>query len=184
MANTDRITILGGILSYPNLYSKEKYEGTETDNFSASIILPPGHEAIEQIYEMGNQLAIDTLGKANVPKRLWESARCSFKPGRDEFEDHMILKGTNRKRILTIDRAKNQVGLDDGEDQYNGIFYPGCTVNFQVDFWMQAARKDVRANLYCVQFVGDGERLGGSGPDADSVIGDMPDMPDDDEGSL
>ena len=51
----------------------------------------------------------------------------------------------------------------------DGVIYPGCYVNVSIDFWAQdnSYGKRINAQLRGVQFVKDGERLGGSVAAAD-----------------
>ncbi len=189
MATSTQFKLDNVTLSYPNLYDKEKYQGDVTDNWSAVLIFEKERQDLyKKIIKHGDLVCAEEFGK-KIPKKIWETDKCCLRDGDDYddddegnnfYEDKWTIKAQNKKRILTIDRAKDQVGQDDGEDEYNGIFYPGCKVDVIISMWTASSYPHIRSNLHIVQFRADGERLGSGGPNVSGML-DMLDEIDDDE---
>ncbi len=190
MATSKQFKLSNVILSFPNLYSKEKYQGEETANWSAVLMFEKSRKDLfEAIREAGDAAVAEEFGK-KAPKKIWETDKRALKDG-DDYDDNdegvnayeglYTLKSSNKKRILTLDRSLDQVALDDGDDEYNGIFYPGCKVDVIVSMWTAASYPHVRSNLHIVQFRADGERLGGNGPNVSGMMEMLDEIDDEDE---
>lgn len=186
MANSKTVLLTNVRLSYPNLYTKEVYEGEETKNWSATLLIPKDREEfVAELWSIAMANAEEALGKGKVPRKIKTSDRCCIRDGDMEEDENysgmLSLKAMNSKRILTVDRAKNQVTAEDGDDDRNGIFYPGCFVDAQINFWTTAGYPEIRANLLLVRFRKAGDRIGGSGPSAVDLLDGLDDLENEDE---
>lgn len=140
-------------LSFPSLFRKATFEGTET-KYEATFMLHKEHHA-DVIADIKKQIAAgikENLKGAKVP-----SDKIALKDGdesvRDEYEGYYTLKAANGKRPKVIDRDKTPLTEDDE------VIYSGCYVNAVVDPWYQsnAYGKRVNFNLLGLQFFKDGE---------------------------
>lgn len=140
-------------LSFPSLFRKATFEGTET-KYEATFMLDKQQHA-DVIAEIQKQIAAgikENLKGAKVP-----SDKIALKDGddsgRDEYGGHFTLKAANNKRPKVIGRDKSPLTEDDD------VIYSGCYVNAVVDPWYQANAygKRVNFNLLGVQFLKDGE---------------------------
>lgn len=148
-------------LSFPNLFTPKVVGDADkgsTPKFSASFLLDDEAHAdtIEFLHDLGESLAKGVgLKKLSVSKSF-------IKPGDEKaeiegFEGCHFVTASNLRRPLSIDQDKSAVTEADGK------LYPGCYVNAVIQVWAQDNKwgKRVNASLEGVQFVEDGESLGG-----------------------
>ena len=185
MAVSKEIALKNVRLSYPNLYDKEKYKGEPTNNWSATFLLPKDRvETVKAFKDLAEATVSEVLG-GKIPKKLWATDKCCMRDGdleeKDDYDDMWTIKASTNKRILTVDRFGDQVGQDDGDDPYNGIFYPGCYVDGVLSIWYTEGYGHVRANLHVIRFRADGEKLGGGGDSAEKQEASMSLLDFDDE---
>ena len=186
MAVSKEIALKNVRLSYPNLYDKEKYKGEPTNNWSATLLLPKDRiETVKAFKSLAEATVAEVLGgKDKLPKKLWFTDKCCMRDGdledKEDYTDMWTIKASTNKRILTVDRFGDQVGQDDGDDPYNGIFYPGCMVDAVVSIWYTEGYGHIRTNLHVIRFRADGEKLGSSdsAPKAEAML-DLLDFDDD-----
>lgn len=140
-------------LSFPSLFRKATFEGTET-KYEATFMLHKEDHA-DVIAEIKKQIAAGI--KENLKGAKVASDKIALKDGdesgRDEYAGHYTLKAANGKRPKVIGRDKSPLAEDDD------VIYSGCYVNAVVDPWYQsnAYGKRVNFNLLGVQFFKDGE---------------------------
>lgn len=149
-------------LSFENVFSKEIFEGKETENYSATFLIPKSNtEVIDKIHA-----AIDrAMEKAKV-KKLPATAKVCFKDGdesdRPEQQGHWTLKAKTKKRPTVIhSKAEGSENLA----REDGVIYSGCYVNALIDdnfYCYSNYGKGVSASLLGVQFSKDGESFEGS----------------------
>lgn len=140
-------------LSFPSLFRKATFEGTET-KYEATFMLHKEHHA-DVIAEIKKQIAAgikENLKGAKIPSDKI-ALKDGDESGRDEYDGHYTLKAANGKRPKVINRDKTPLTEDDE------VIYSGCYVNAIVDPWYQANAygKRVNFNLLGVQFFKDGE---------------------------
>lgn len=140
-------------LSFPSLFRKATFEGTET-KYEATFMLHKEHHA-DVIAEIKKQIAAgikENLKGAKIPSDKI-ALKDGDESGRDEYEGHYTLKAANGKRPKVINRDKTPLTEDDE------VLYSGCYVNAIVDPWYQANAygRRVNFNLLGVQFFKDGE---------------------------
>lgn len=140
-------------LSFPSLFRKATFEGTET-KYEATFLLHKEDHA-DVIAEIKKQIAAGI--KENLKGAKVASDKIALKDGdesgRDEYAGHYTLKAANGKRPKVIGRDKSPLAEDDD------VIYSGCYVNAVVDPWYQsnAYGKRVNFNLLGVQFFKDGD---------------------------
>lgn len=140
-------------LSFPSLFRKATFEGTET-KYEATFML---HK--EEHADIIKQIKADIAAgiKENLKGAKVPSDKIALKDGdesgRDEYAGHYTLKAANNKRPKVIGRDKSPLTEDDD------VIYSGCYVNAVVDPWYQsnAYGKRVNFNLLGVQFLKDGD---------------------------
>lgn len=153
-------------LSFPSLFRKAVFEGSET-KYEATFLLDKEKHAdlIKSIKaEIAKRIKDDLKGAKLSADRI------CLKDG-DDFDyagyaGHMSFKAANPKRPLVIDRDKTPLTEDDNR------LYAGCYVNAVVELWVQnnGYGKRINANLLGVQFFKDGE------PFADGESGSVDDF--------
>ena len=143
-------------LSFPSLFRKAVFEGSET-KYEATFLLDKENHAdlIKAIKGEISRRIKDDLKGAKL-----SADRICLKDG-DDFDYSgyagcMSFKASNNKRPMLIDRDKTPLAEEDD------VVYAGCYVNAIVDVWVQnnAYGKRVNGNLYGIQFVKDGEPFG------------------------
>lgn len=165
-------------LSFPSLFRKATFEGKET-KYEATLLLDKDEHA-EVIKKL--QVEIKRILKDELKSKLSPERIC-LKDGdeieRDGYENTWSLKAANNNRPITVDRKRNPITEDDD------IFYAGCYVNAQIDFWVQnnGFGKRINANLLGIQFYKDGEPFA-SGEKGSADDFDMFDEDDEDEDDI
>ena len=176
-----QIHLKGVRLSYPSLFKTEVYNGTDTENYATTFLIPKSDKKLKK--------EIDEAIKALLEEARVKVAsdKICIKDGDDSeadgYADNWTIKASKKKkqgRVKLINRHGNKVIVDldgkiitqdnDGnvtDDKTNeDEFYQGCYVYGIITFWLQdnSFGKRVNANLLAIKLVKDGERLkGGSG---------------------
>lgn len=174
-----------GRLSYPNLFTARAINDQGDPKYSATLLIPKTDtDTLARV-----QAAIDAAVKDGVDRRIFKGAvdpsRSKYPPLRDgdspkddgsprgdEFAGHWFISAKapgNKPRPSVVD-ANVQPVMDESE------IYAGCYVNMFVEFYAyeNSGNKGIAASLRGVQFVRDGERLGGEPLEAEdmfSVVG-------------
>lgn len=149
-------------LSFPSLFQKAQFDGTET-KYEATFLLDKVKHAttIKQIEEaIAAKIASDLKG-AKVPANklcLRDGDEVEY----DGYGGHMTLKASTKKRPLVLNKDKSPV------TEADGVVYSGCYVNAIVEFWAQNNQfgKRINATLLGVQFAADGEAFSSGGSSA------------------
>ncbi len=178
MANqaNDTLILKNVRLSFPSLYKSGSYAGTETGKYEATFLLPKSDEA--QYKKL--MALVDASKKAN-PKMRVGADKVFVKDGDDvseTTEGYWVV--TTGKRVASgrpvlLSRSADPVAEDDN------LFYAGCFVNAKIGAWVQdnSYGKRINGNFSVIQFVKDGEALGGGG--MDSSTDEFEDMGDEEE---
>lgn len=158
-------------LSFPKLFTPEKFQGTGDPRFSATFIIEPGSENDKAIKAACIAAAKDKWkdNAATMYKKLaaegsmcYSTAEKTSGKGEvyDGFEGMHWLSAANRIRPTVLDKDKTKL-----VDESAGRPYGGCYVNAKVSVYgdtRYGAR--INASLLGVQFVRDGDSFGGSAP--------------------
>lgn len=107
---------------------------------------------------------IDCFGKGNM------MVRSGTNEVYDGFDGNYFVSANNKKRVLCLDRAKNEIHPDDIENK----LYGGCYVDVILNFWAQDNQygQAIRCSLSAVRFWADGDEFGGGGASADDFDDD------------
>lgn len=148
-----KIKIQNARLSFPSLFRKASFNGTET-KYEATLLLNKQDHAdtIGLIQKaIKEKVAVDLKGAKLGADKL--CLRDGDEVDYDGYAGHMSIKASNKKRPTVIGRDKAPITEDDN------VIYGGCYVNAIVELWAQNNEygKRVNANLLGVQFVRDGE---------------------------
>ena len=170
-------------LSFPSLFRATSFQPDHPKKFSATFVVEKDteqHKALKQ--EMLRVAEEKWPGKGkDVLKQLKAQGKLAVRDGAekgqmDGFGDSVVFfNASTDKRPGVFDKGRNPVSEEDG------LIYPGCYVNAQVEFWCQDNQygKRINAQLRGVQFAGDGDPLGGGGPPATAE--DFPELEDEDD---
>lgn len=167
-----KITLKNVRLSFPQVFEAKAMEAGQKPAYSAAGILEAGNPGVGLLTQ-----AINAVGKekwaakadANL-KALRAAGKVCLHDGDtkayDGFAGNMFVQARSSIRPQVRDR--------DGTTpltEADGRIYPGCYVNMVVDVWAQdnSYGKRINASLLGIQFVRDGDSLGGgtSADDAD-----------------
>ena len=162
-------------LSFPALWTKVQ-ASTFDDNpnqdlvYRASFLFEPDSEAHKLLQKTINEIVTTELDgvKAVEYIPIKEGNNRGDIEDRPEYEDILYIDAKNKNEIRVIDKAKNDVG------EHDGVIYPGCYVNAVVTVysWVKGGKDNkkkpknrqvwgISCSLNGVQFVRDGEPLGG-----------------------
>jgi hypothetical protein len=156
--------------SFPDLFAVGEYQGTPT-NYSAQLLIPKGSPALKDLEAKLREFAKDTWGDA--AKTAWEKQSAgnlkvlrdgdgidgvtsdgSPKPG---WAGCVRIKASSKFQPKIVDTALNELTEESGKP------YPGCAVSAQIQVYAFKDKKELGLRLLAIQFVADGERLGGGG---------------------
>tara|TARA_Y100000310_G_C20529996_1_gene737934 strand:+ start:160 stop:687 length:528 start_codon:yes stop_codon:yes gene_type:complete len=170
----DRIVLKNVRISFPNLFTKPVFDGTE-GKYGATLLIDKDDEKTYKKLKAAIK-AIQAENKIKVA-----SGNLCLTDGdesdRDEYAGYWVFKASSSKRPTVMNRDKTPITEDDE------IIFAGCYVNASVGLWTQNNKwgKRVNANLYGVQFFKDGEPFGDV-YDASEDFDDIDDMDDGDDG--
>lgn len=162
MSNTTKLTIKGARLSYAHVFKKHSIQGGDP-KYSCQIIIDKDHPQIEKI-----EAAIAAAAKGKFPKlvngnKVSAKLKTPLRDGDDEenekvYADKYFFNSSNTQPPMTIGRRKEQIVEEDN------VIYSGCYANVNITFYAfdTNGNKGVAASLGGVQFVKDGEALGGN----------------------
>lgn len=167
-----------------NLFRAGSFQPDQPPKYGATFIFEPG-SANEKTLKKAIVEAAETKwpgkGTATV-KQLMASGKVCLRDGDeksnyDGFEGMAFVTASSKKRPTVVDRDRSPLTEDDGR------VYPGCYVNAILEIWAMDNQfgKRINAELTGVQFVKDGEPLGGGA--APATADDFPALEDDDTGS-
>jgi hypothetical protein len=163
-------------LSFPSLFRKANFNGTET-KYEATFLIDKDKQAklVAQIEKtIKDKIATDLKGAKIGADKL--CLRDGDEVEYDGYSGHMSLKASNKKRPLVIGKDKSPISEDDN------VIYGGCYVNAIVELWAQDNQygRRINANLLGVQFVRDGEAFSGGESVGVDDFDDLADGDDDD----
>lgn len=170
-----------GRLSYPDLFTPHKSSDDAKPKYGANLLIPKSDTATVQRI----QAAIDAAVKDGVdrgvfkapidpsatkypPLRDGDKPNDSGEPRGEEFAGHWFIsaKAPGDKPRPSVVDANVQPIMDESE------IYAGCYVYMFVEFYAyaQSGNRGISAALRGVQFVRDGERLGGEQLEAEDMF--------------
>ena len=161
-------------LSFPSLWSTEKYNGTDTGKYAATFLMPKDSKVGKDVAQ-----AIKDAMKEVGAKADKTPLRDGDKVEYDGYAGMWALKANTKKRPVVIDRTKSPITEDDD------VIYAGCYVNASVEIYTMDGQygKRVGSQLNGVQFVKNGDSFGGGGNAMDDfdAIDESSDESDDEE---
>lgn len=94
-----------------------------------------------------------------------------FKGDKEGFgKEVMFVSASNKNKPHVVNRSRQPLAPE------SGLPYNGCICNVAIRFWAQKSTdygNRINCSLEAVQYVEDGERLGGGGVDPDEVFDDL-----------
>lgn len=93
-----------------------------------------------------------------------------FKGDKPAYADCFYISASNKNPVPVVNRNRQPLKKE------TGLPYNGCYCNVVVRFWAQDDKdygKRINCSLEAIQFVEDGEKLGGGGVDPDEVFDDL-----------
>ena len=182
MAQSNRDVTVAGRLSFPNLFVPRKADDNAEPKYSATLLIPKTDTATVQRVQAAIDAAvqdgidrgvfkapIDPSSTTYPPLRDGDTPNKNGEPRGEEFAGHWFIaaKASTKRKPFVVDQQLQPVINE--ED-----IYAGCYVNIAVQFYAydsKAGGKGISASLVGVQFVKDGERLGGPALEAEDVFG-------------
>lgn len=160
------------ILSFPSIFKTEIYKGNDTKKYAATFILDKKEHAaiIEIIQKEINKVLTEEF---NTTIAKFNRDNIFLKDGDDSEKENLhgkfTIKATNKEQPKAVDLAKNILS------ETNNPFYSGAIVNGVIGLWPMNNNygKKIIANLYGIQFVKDGIRLGDNAYHIESCINDF-----------
>jgi hypothetical protein len=181
-----KITIGEVRFSYPNLFVARAMEVGGKEKFSVSVIIPKKDKKTIAAVEASIAEAM-AAGKAKNGTAWKGSSPLIDGDGQDkngnaygaEFHGSYFLRCNSDNKPIVIDRARQ--AITDPRAVYAGS-YGNVNVNFYP--YNHTVNKGVAAGLNAVQFVKDGEPLGGgySAAQVDSDFDELPPLEIDEDG--
>ncbi len=181
MAKSNRDVTAAGRLSYPNLFTPRAANEQAAPKYSATLLIPKTDTATIQRVQAAIDAAVQDGVDRHVFKQPIDPSHSKYPPLRDgdlpndsgeprgpEFAGHWFISakaGAQRKPFI-VDQQLQPI-IDEND------IYAGCYVNMAVQFFAyeNSGNKGISAALVGVQFVKDGERLGGPALEAEDVFG-------------
>lgn len=168
------LKLQGARLTFPSLFEPRvsKLESEKPDakpKFEAQFIIAVESEAYKAAEAAIKNLASDKWGK--VPKELKHCLRDgedNADKGREEYKGMAFITAKSTRRPHVVNSHKTPV--QEGEEECP---YAGCYVNAAIELWVMDDPKwgkAIYASLVGVQFLRDGEALGGRSYDVDEIF--------------
>ena len=184
MAKTDRDVTAYGRLSYPNLFTARAANDQADPKYSATLLIPKSDTATIERIQAAIQAAVNDAVSRGVFKQPIDPAQTKYPPLRDgdkpndngeqrgeEFASHWFIaaKASTKRKPFVVDQSLQPI-LQEAE------IYPGCYINMAIQFfgYKNSGNQGVSASLLGVQFVKDGEQLGGEPLAAEDVFTAIP----------
>lgn len=185
MTSRSDIMIQGARLASTSFFTASAYKKTDTPKFFARLLFGKDSPQAKQLMSAVKDLFKEEWGsaakqtfvaaKANNKILLQDGAKKVDKPGFDETVYY--VNADSEEKPLTLSKGKQEVTKGDA------LFYPGCYANVKLSLYtyvhQESGSKGVGCELKGVQFIEDGERLGGSIP---ASTDDFPDLGEDEGG--
>lgn len=164
-------------MCFPSVFTKAVFDGEEGKFQATFLIEKSDKKTYKSIMD-----AIESAKKEyKDPSIKIKEASLFIKDGDDTdseiFQDHWIVKASNKTRPTVLDRDKSQL------DESDNKIYSGVYVNAIISPWIQDNKygKRVNATLLGIQFCKDGDRIGGSQTASVDDFDDIEDDFEDDE---
>jgi hypothetical protein len=144
-------------LSYEHLFEKHAFNGEGEATYQGTFLFEKNGDTHKQVAKVIKSLIDEKFkGKALPADKI--CLRDGDEKDAEGYEGMMFIGAKSKRRVPTVGRDKAPVDADDG------VFYSGCYVNAVIDLWAQDNKfgKRINASLMGVQFVKDGESLGGA----------------------
>lgn len=167
-------------LHYPNLFTATAYKPDRKPTYSCTLSLENDDPQLKQLKDMIINLLKEEWGE-NAQK-VWKKMKLGNKavlhsgdekdevPGFDDTVMYFACTARENDRPSVAQRNRKPAYEKDG------LFYPGCYVNVKIRLYTYSNEaKGVGVGLKAVQFVEDGEQLGGSKPVTEDEFPDMGD---------
>ena len=158
-------------LSFPSIFNRATFDGVD-GKYEATFLI--SKDDVKTKKALDDAIAkLIASAKVKVP-----ADKICLKDGDfseyDGYADNWSLKASTSKRPTLIDRDKTPLVEADGKP------YAGCYVNAIIDLWLQNNKygKRINANLYGIQFVGDGEAFGVGNVDVTDQFDNLGDLDD------
>lgn len=151
-------------LSYVHLFEPYSFDGDQEAKYSCVLLIPKSDEAtvakLKAAYKAAVEQGKATKWKGKVPKGV----AIPLRDGDDdptyegeEFEGHWILRASSRSKPGVVDRNP-RIAIEDPTRVYSGCY---ARVSLNLFPYDTAGNRGVSAGLNNVQFLRDGESLGG-----------------------
>jgi hypothetical protein len=146
-------------VSYPHLFEPHAMNPGDKPAYSATFLLHKVEHAalIKEIAQKMKALAAENYKDKRLPPPDKLCLRDGDLSNRAEYEGHWTLSARETTRPVVVNKDRSP--LVESDD----VIYAGCVVNARIRLWTQdnSYGRRVNANLLGVQFVKDGERMGG-----------------------
>lgn len=156
---TMEINLKGVRISYPHLFEPFAFQGQGKAKFSAKFLISKSDQAdlVKEIANHMKAMAAESYKDKKLPPADKLCMRDGDQSGRDEEAGYWVLSASDDRRPVVVDRNRTPLAAEDD------VIYAGCFVNAKVRLWPQDNQygRRINANLMGVQFMKDGDRLGG-----------------------
>lgn len=153
MSKNARLTVTGRIKFPEDLFEPKDYDGNL--RYGCGVLVEKGTPMAKTL-----NAAVEAVKSAGSLGNVSAERVCVSDGDESEFEadhGHLVLRCGNNKRPKVVNRNLVKLPAD------NDVLYAGCVVNVDVEIWAQKNKfgKRVNADLLGVQFVREGDRIGG-----------------------
>ena len=168
----------GARASFLELAKPKAFAPGMPEKFKASFLLDPSDKVHAEIIADIKAKAAKLLADAGMKKEDMTHPPCFGDGNKKKYEGYanrFYIGASSDTRIPIVNR--NLKPVQEGEPQFP---YSGCFINGSITLWLQNNQygKRINANLLTVQFVGDGDAIGGGAPvdpdDEFEALGDGP----------
>ena len=161
-------------ISFANIWAPRSIQGSE-EKYSVSCLIPKTDKETLSKLKAAIEAAKEEGKSSRWNGKIPSSLKLPLRDGDEErgddtnYQGHIFLNATSKEPPQIVDRRKNPV-----TDQSS--VYSGCYCNVSINFYAfnVSGNRGVAAGLGNIQFVKDGERLGGKAS-ADSDFDDLGD---------
>jgi hypothetical protein len=154
-------TMVTGIctLSFPHLKKPYAFEGNDP-KFQANFLFDPDSETAKKIVKLSKKLIARTW-PGKKPGKVTSAIRDGNEKDFEGFEgkSYIVAKSPEDSRPVLLNEERD-------EEMDISRFYPGCQVKAAISLYINPKFPRVCVSLNGVQFVRDGDRIGGFNKEA------------------
>ena len=168
MAKSVKVVLKDVRISFVNVFKARAIAEGQDPKYNLQILMDKKHPQLKEVQKAIFEAAKEKFGDKIKGDKLPAWCKSPLRDGNERLEENealteydgmFFMNANSARKPQVLDRRKNEVIEEDG------IIYSGCYANLSLNFYgfEVSGNKGVAVGLNAVQFLRDGEPLGGIG---------------------